>query len=385
MAPRPTAARRRAGAAADAERSWAACRAPRIRSTRRRRRAAAVRSCGSPRKGLGVGPNPNGPNPLRRRTTDDNINSFQYLPSIVTRRWRASLDVPDRRAAPRADAAAARADAPVERARPRRPARRCAPDGPIKHVFYIVTREPHLRPGAGRRRARRRRPEADAVRRPGHAQRARARPALPAARPRLRELRGVDRRALLDGAAQGVRLRRQELAPELRRPRPAVRLRRLRGHLAGQAASCSTRPSAGHLAASTTARRSPGVVPLFPTRTARPRTRSRSQRKFAKSDLGADRTRRLLPERRLRSARTRSPGQRGRSTRRRRPARPPARSRASTASGTKFTRRSRPNTVPAFNYLVAAERPHRGLDAGRAHAARDGRRQRLRRSGRSST
>src|SRR3954447_15584132 len=35
-------------------------------------------------KGLGVGPNPNGPNPLGKNDTDDGINSYSYLPSIVT-------------------------------------------------------------------------------------------------------------------------------------------------------------------------------------------------------------------------------------------------------------------------------------------------------------
>ena len=35
-------------------------------------------------KGLGVGPNPNGPNPLGQNDTDDNINSYSYLPSVVT-------------------------------------------------------------------------------------------------------------------------------------------------------------------------------------------------------------------------------------------------------------------------------------------------------------
>ena len=59
-------------------------------------------------------------------------------------------------------------------------------------------REPHLRPGARRRPARRRGPQADALRSGDHAQRPRAGPALPAARPRLRQLRGVDRRAFLD-------------------------------------------------------------------------------------------------------------------------------------------------------------------------------------------
>ena len=44
--------------------------------------------------------------------------------------------------------------------------------------------------------------------------------ALPAARPRVRQLRGVDRRPLLDLGGGRVGLRQQELAPELRRPQP---------------------------------------------------------------------------------------------------------------------------------------------------------------------
>jgi YVTN family beta-propeller protein len=35
-------------------------------------------------KGLGVGPNPNGPNPLSTNDSDNNINTFSYLPSIVS-------------------------------------------------------------------------------------------------------------------------------------------------------------------------------------------------------------------------------------------------------------------------------------------------------------
>src|SRR4051795_2142859 len=35
-------------------------------------------------RGVGVGPNPNGPNPLSPADTDNAINTFQYLPSFVT-------------------------------------------------------------------------------------------------------------------------------------------------------------------------------------------------------------------------------------------------------------------------------------------------------------
>jgi DNA-binding beta-propeller fold protein YncE len=85
-------------------------------------------------KGLGTGPNPNGPNPFE--TTDANTNSFQYLPIItlgdagilrfpddkqvryLTRVATAQLRPSNTQAAP--------SDTPLR------------PDGPIKHVFYIV-------------------------------------------------------------------------------------------------------------------------------------------------------------------------------------------------------------------------------------------------------
>src|SRR5438105_2664755 len=35
-------------------------------------------------KGFGVGPNPNGPNPLSKKNNDNQINTFRYLPSIFT-------------------------------------------------------------------------------------------------------------------------------------------------------------------------------------------------------------------------------------------------------------------------------------------------------------
>ena len=87
-------------------------------------------------KGLGVGPNPNGPNPLSPDDSDDDINRFQYLPSIV-RGASGILRFPTnsklRRMTPRA-------------ARQLRPSNAQAPPagtplrngGPIKHVFYVV-------------------------------------------------------------------------------------------------------------------------------------------------------------------------------------------------------------------------------------------------------
>jgi DNA-binding beta-propeller fold protein YncE len=87
-------------------------------------------------KGLGVGPNPNGPNPLSPNNSDDAINTFQYLPSIVSGLAGSALfptDAELRKLTPRANAQVKPIDAKVAPANT--PLR---PGGPIKHVFYIV-------------------------------------------------------------------------------------------------------------------------------------------------------------------------------------------------------------------------------------------------------
>ncbi len=87
-------------------------------------------------RGLGVGPNPNGPNPKSPANNDNQINTYQYLPSIVTgasgvlnypsdKKIRKLTPVGERQVIP-ADARTAPADTPIKA------------DGPIKHVFYIV-------------------------------------------------------------------------------------------------------------------------------------------------------------------------------------------------------------------------------------------------------
>ena len=77
--------------------------------------------------------------------------------------------------------------------------------------------EPHLRPGARATiRAATATPSLTALRQADHAEPPRAGPAVPAARPRLRQLGGLDRRPLLDRGRRGLRLRGQELAAELR-------------------------------------------------------------------------------------------------------------------------------------------------------------------------
>jgi DNA-binding beta-propeller fold protein YncE len=87
-------------------------------------------------KGMGIGPNPNGPNPLSPNDSDDNINTFQYMPSITFGR-AGVLDFPSegriRKLSAEADAQLHPSNA--ESPPPGTPLR---PDGPIKHVFYIV-------------------------------------------------------------------------------------------------------------------------------------------------------------------------------------------------------------------------------------------------------
>jgi YVTN family beta-propeller protein len=87
-------------------------------------------------RGLGVGPNPNGPNPFSPNDSDDAINSFQYLPSIV-RGASGILDFPSDRAIRRLTPAADRQIVPTNSKSPP-PGTPIRPDGPIKHVFFIV-------------------------------------------------------------------------------------------------------------------------------------------------------------------------------------------------------------------------------------------------------
>jgi DNA-binding beta-propeller fold protein YncE len=87
-------------------------------------------------KGLGVGPNPNGPNPLSPDDSDNAINNFQYLPVLVDGQAGVMPMPTDGQIAamtPTADAQLlptnpeiAPLDSPLR------------PNGPIKHVFYVV-------------------------------------------------------------------------------------------------------------------------------------------------------------------------------------------------------------------------------------------------------
>ncbi len=87
-------------------------------------------------RGLGVGPNPHGPNPKSPLNSDDNINSFQYLPSIV-RGSSGILAFPTDRRIRRLTPQAARQIVPSNSRKP--PAGTpIRGGGPIKHVFYVV-------------------------------------------------------------------------------------------------------------------------------------------------------------------------------------------------------------------------------------------------------
>jgi DNA-binding beta-propeller fold protein YncE len=87
-------------------------------------------------KGLGVGPNPNGPNPLSPNDSDNNINRFQYLPSIV-RGMSGVLSFPTNSKLRRMTPLASRQLRPsnTEQAPAGTPLRT---GGPIQHVFYVV-------------------------------------------------------------------------------------------------------------------------------------------------------------------------------------------------------------------------------------------------------
>jgi DNA-binding beta-propeller fold protein YncE len=87
-------------------------------------------------KGLGVGPNPNGPNPLSTNDSDNHINSFSYLPSIISGIAGSAAfptDAELRKLNPKANAQIKPVNAtPAPAGTP------LTPGGPIKHVFYIV-------------------------------------------------------------------------------------------------------------------------------------------------------------------------------------------------------------------------------------------------------
>ena len=87
-------------------------------------------------KGLGTGPNLNGPNPLSPLDSDAHINSFQYLPSITLGR-AGVLDFPSAARIAKLTPVASRQLRPSNPESPP-PGTPLRAGGPIKHVFYIV-------------------------------------------------------------------------------------------------------------------------------------------------------------------------------------------------------------------------------------------------------
>ena len=92
-------------------------------------------------KGFGVGANPNGPNPLSPDNSDDDINHFQYLPSIVSG-TAGILHFPTRKDLPRLTAQVTKQLKPTN-AQQAPPGSPLVPPGTpgggkIKHVFYVV-------------------------------------------------------------------------------------------------------------------------------------------------------------------------------------------------------------------------------------------------------
>ena len=92
-------------------------------------------------KGFGVGPNPNGPNPLSKKNNDNQINTFRYLPSIVTG-TAGVLPFPTARQLQAYDRQATKQLRPVNFEQPPPGSPIVPPGAPgggkIKHVFYIV-------------------------------------------------------------------------------------------------------------------------------------------------------------------------------------------------------------------------------------------------------
>jgi DNA-binding beta-propeller fold protein YncE len=87
-------------------------------------------------KGLGVGPNPNGPQPNQPDDSDNSINQTQYLP-LLNLGAAGIADFPSNRRIARLTAVAD-GDARPENAQAAPPGTPLRPGGPIKHVFYIV-------------------------------------------------------------------------------------------------------------------------------------------------------------------------------------------------------------------------------------------------------
>jgi DNA-binding beta-propeller fold protein YncE len=92
-------------------------------------------------KGFGVGSNPNGPNPLSPDNSDDHINNFRYLPSIVTG-TSGIIKFPDAKQMKAFSGQVTRQLKPTNSIKAPKGSPIVPPGSPgggrIKHVFYIV-------------------------------------------------------------------------------------------------------------------------------------------------------------------------------------------------------------------------------------------------------
>ena len=326
-------------------------------------------------KGLGTGQNLNGPNPFE--TTDANTNSFEYLP-IITFGKSGILRFPSDSELRTADGHRRRAAAPVERAgRARGHAAACRRPDPAR--LLCGEGEPHLRPDPRRRRARRRRSVADAVRRPNT-------PNTHALARRFPLLDHVyaNSEASIDGHFWTSAAKVSDYVNKNwhqnygGRGRPydfgvyAVTFPQ-NGFLFDQADRDGVSYfNYGEAIA--------GVVGVFPDKDRTPDVAADEQRKFAKSDLGPER---LLRERLLRREGLdhRAGGVRLE----------PAGGRADRVASRfdcfrqRFQTQVATGTVPALNYLVLTNNHTRGLEPGARTPHGDGGRQRPRGSASSST
>ena len=318
--------------------------------------------------------------PARTRTGPQPEHHDGLATTASTRRSTCRCSTSAGRASPtsRPTASMPRADGASPTARCARSNRAAArpPDTPLRAGradqarLLHRAREPHLRPDPGRRRARRRRPQADALRRAAITPNATRSPSASRCsttstrtpRPRSTATSGrARRRSPTTSTRPGSRTTAAATGPttsaSTRSPgrsngflfdqaeRQGISYFNYGEAVAGRASPTSSIPGQG------------------PHRRGAPRGQQRSSRS---PDLGAER---LLPERRLGRQGRRSPAQDG--LRLDAPAGGARRRlacRASTASAQRFTAAGRDGTVPAFNYLVAAPTTTReALDAGRAH------------------
>src|SRR5947209_6126546 len=104
---------------------------------RGRRAARCMRLAYVSAKGLGTGPNPQGPQPNTPQDSDDRINETQYLPLLNV--GAAGIgDLPDAKALAKLTPIATGEIVPINAGEKPPADTPLRPDGPIKHVFYIV-------------------------------------------------------------------------------------------------------------------------------------------------------------------------------------------------------------------------------------------------------